>query len=167
MYTFKRVCNKNACAVLAALLAAGLAACELGLQSAGTLGSGAGASGGLVVVPQRMTYFPAEVFLPENDAEIYRRTSSGLSRPVPVEDARFTVAESDINPVFRELEADPDGRYFVFSTLGEARIRVEYNGMESVYTVRVLDPSGGGNGNPGDPGNPNTGTGGGIIIVGP
>jgi hypothetical protein len=154
--------------VLAAVLAVGLAACELGLQSAGTLGNGAGASGGLVVVPKRMTYFPTEVFLPENDAEVYRQTSGGLSRPIPVEAARFTVAESDINPVFRELEADPDGRYFVFSTLGEARIRVEYNGMGSVYTVRVLDPSGGGgNGSGGNNGGGNTGTGGGIVIVCP
>jgi hypothetical protein len=163
MKTFS-VCNKAAYAALAALLVAALAACELGLQSAGTLGNGSGASGGLVVVPQRMTYFPADVFLPENDAEIYRRTSNGLSLPVPAEDARFTIAESDINPVFRELQIDHDGRYFVFSTLGEARIRVEYNGMESGYTVRVLDPSGSGNGNPGSP---NPGTGGGIIIVGP
>jgi hypothetical protein len=165
MYTFKRVFNKTARAILAAALAAGLAACELGLQSAGTLGSGAGAAGALVVVPKRMTYFPAEAFLPQSDTEIYRQTSGGLSRPIPVGAARFTVAENDINPVFRELEEDADGRYFVFSTLGEARIRVEYNGMDSVYTVRVLDPSGGGNGGGGGGGS--TGTGGGIVIVGP
>jgi hypothetical protein len=171
MYTFKSpirdTIGKVAGTALAAVLAVGLAACELGLQSAGTLGNGAGASGGLVVVPKRMTYYPAEAFLPESDTEVYRQMSGGLSRPIPAGAARFTVAESDINPVFRELEGDPDGRHFVFSTLGEARIRVEYNGMESMYTVRVLDSSGGGNGNGGDNGGGNTGTGGGIVIVGP
>jgi hypothetical protein len=176
MYTFKSLTGHAAAgraamtALAGAALVAGLAACEVGLFSAGTLGSGAGGSGALVVVPKRMTYFPADAFLPQGDTEVYLNLSSGgLSRPVPVEQARFSVAENDMNPVFRELEDSPGGRYFVFSQLGEARIRVEYDGRESLYTVRVLDTSGGGNGGSSGSGSGNTGTGsgGGIVIIGP
>jgi hypothetical protein len=138
----------------------------LGLFSAGTLGSMT-AVGGLVVVPKRMTYFPTEAFLPQSDVEVYLNHSSGsLSSPIPVERARFSVAESDINSVFREMTEGADGRYFVFSNPGEARIRVEYDGRSSLYTVRVLDPSGG-SGNTGSGTSGTGGTGGGIVIVGP
>jgi hypothetical protein len=157
-------------AALAALLftaavftAAVFTACELDPFSAGSMG-GDPSSRRLMVLPKRTTYSLYDnIFLPDSDAEVYVNSPTGVVRSISVRQAEFYVAESDINPVFRELQSDSSGEYFAFSNLGEARIKVRYDGLESIYTVFVSDPSGG----DGSGGGGGTGTGGGIIIVGP
>jgi hypothetical protein len=144
--------------ILAALIL--FASCDVGVAyTVGTLGYQAGNGSipglgkSLVTVPKNDQYrITQDMFFPEEDLIVVLIEEDGTAKYIGVDQTEIFVYE---NYIARSSESDSErvslDEGYAFKTLGQKRVKVEYQGIEQVYVVTVYDPNAQ-TGNPSDPG---------------
>jgi len=102
-------------------------------------------------VPYHVVYEVGDWFDRDNDLKVFT-SYQGL---IPIDQVNIGIADDSDYP--DDLEYIPKNNPYRLGSAGEKRVVVEYNGMSTMYKIRVGSYSGGGNGT-GD------GSGGGIQI---
>jgi len=94
----------------------------------------------LWVEPNRLEYKAGDRFVPNYDLEVFA-SYQGVSKPIPLNEVEISIAENPDKP--NDLKDIPSEGYTLKSA-GRKLVVVGYSGMDTAYSIKVLDLGTGG-----------------------